>query len=327
MNPSQPQYFSARTILEREGGKKFVFIDHPVYGQHRFSLPTIEEISKDYSYYSKSSKKKWINSFMIFRTYLQKSKQKEDYLILGEVSKIASEAWSFATQDVLDACGELETNLRESFKYQRFVPYSNHNPKKSKKNRSTSKKESSSPCFALPPSRDQIYYPSPPMIAVPPPIIATPPPVVTTPMLPPDHIIYSTYLYTPLETPMCDTIGHSEVNNMPLLALPPPLEEITSMFSVSSSQNQLSSLTPSQILTGPNQSFLGNGFSSSISLQIPEEGLTVPTVPTQFNLTLNETVAESDYFDGSSVNIEFESLNLHSISPEDGQNEHCEYQI
>ena len=49
----------SRTTLELEGDKKVVFIDHRVHGQHRFTLPTKEEIFQE---------KIWINSFMIFRT-------------------------------------------------------------------------------------------------------------------------------------------------------------------------------------------------------------------------------------------------------------------
>lgn len=297
MDIFQPQYFP-RTILELEGDRKFVFIDHPDHGQHRFLLPTKEEISKDYSYYSEPSKKKWINSFMIFRTYLQKSKQKQDYLVLGEVSKIASDAWSFATKDVLDACGELETKLRESFKYKRFVPYSSHNPKKPKKNKSPSKKQSSSP-YAFPSSRGQAYYPSPPMIT-------------TTPIFP-DLIIapsvYPSSMYTPLTTPLCISVDASQMN-MPLLTLPPPslsLEEMNPIFSDSLEQNPLS-LTPSQIFSGFDPNFLGSEFSSSIphSLQFPEERLTVTP---HFNIESEVALTEAQ------PTWNFES----SISPEEHQ--------
>ncbi|PKC17858.1 hypothetical protein RhiirA5_345723 [Rhizophagus irregularis] len=277
--PFRPHYFS---ILELESDRKFVFIDHPDHGQHRFPLPTKEEISKDYSYYSEPSKKKWINSFMIFRTYLQKSKQKQDYLVLGEVSKIASDAWSFAAPEVVDACGELEKKLKESFRYKRFVPYSSHNPKKPKKNKSPSKKESSSP-YASASSRGQAYYPSPPMITTPPPMIATP--IFSDLILAPS--VYPS-MYTPLATPLYIPFDASQMN-MPSLTLPQSLslEEMTSMFSDSLEQNPLSSLTPSQIFSGFDPNFLGNGFSSH-SLQFPEERLTVINIPS------NEAATESE---------------------------------
>ncbi|RIA88416.1 hypothetical protein C1645_774885 [Glomus cerebriforme] len=322
MNPLQPQYFSARTFLELKGDKKFVFIDHPSHGQHRFPLPTKEEISKDYSYYSESSKKKWINSFMIFRTYLQKSKQ--NYLILSEVSKIASDAWAYATKDVLEACNELETELKESFKYKRFVPYSHQRPKKLKKHKSpSSKKKESSSSDALTSSEETIYlYPSPA------------PSMTATPIFP--DLMYSdlTPEYSPLSLqtpPMCII---EAPKTMPLLTigppaipLPPQESEISfsPMFSADSGQNQSSlifPLTPLQIFCDFDTNFLGSGFTSSTSrsltsnLEISEtnsfgEGLTLntttETAPTQFTITLNETATES----------EIASMEAPSISSED----------
>jgi hypothetical protein len=287
------------TTLEIEGDKKFIFINHPVHGQHRFSLPTKEEISKDYP---PKSKKRSINSFMIFRTYLQKSKQKQDYLILGEVSKIASDAWSSATQEVIDACGELETKLKNNFKYERFVPYLSHNPKKSKKTKPPSKKELSSP-YTLTPSRDHVYYPSPPMITTS--MITTP--MISTPMTP--DLMYSdlppTYPFTPLATPMC--IFENSQMNVPLVTLPPllTLEDMTSIFPDSSDQSQLSSLTPSQIFSDFDPHFLGSGYNSSV----PQ----FDHFTTESEVVLTE--AQSTW-----------NLEPLSISPEDGQNELCEHQ-
>src|SRR5581483_7185968 len=123
---SLQHYSSAnlRTSLELEGDRKVIVIDHPEHGKHRFLLPTKEEIFNDYgesgSSESGSKRKKWCNSFMIFRTYLHRSKSSLD---LKGVSKFAKDAWRHATNDVIEACNELEAVSKENFKYNTFLPY------------------------------------------------------------------------------------------------------------------------------------------------------------------------------------------------------------
>jgi hypothetical protein len=167
--PSMTIQHSARTSLVLEDDKKIVVIDHPIYGQLRFLLPTKEEITNEYCY-SKSSKKKWINSFMIFRIYLQRSK---NWVGLSEVSKIASDAWADANKEVQDACNELQSELERNFlKNPRYVPYSHPNPKKPKK-KTSKKKQAENP-----------VYPSP-----------TPTSIIVTPEIHPD--LPSPSIYTP----------------------------------------------------------------------------------------------------------------------------------
>jgi len=268
------------TFLELKGDKKIVFIDHLHYGQHRFPLPTVKEIYKDYGFDLSCSKspKKWINSFMIFRTYFQKSK---NYLSLDAISIIASAGWKQATKDVVEACNELETELKKSFRYQRFIPYSHPRPKSktSKKDKSSSKKGQAT---SLARSEEAYFFNTPytpdtptsdtPIPDTPIPVPDTPIPVPDTPIpdtpIPdtPDSLPYFIPTYSPYLTP--DSIHQTShiIENpfMPPLEIGPPamqlplppqysnlsyntIQEQPFVASTPASLSHSSPLTPSQI--------------------------------------------------------------------------------